>query len=170
MEYDQFKIGFDSLELGEHNYKFLVDNKFFQSLDYSEINEGLVTVSAVFVKSERLMQMDLTFEGFVNIPCDRCGDDYQQTIDFDESLLIKLGDEDDVDDGILILERGAVEFDISHYLYESTVLSLPSRCIHPDVNGESGCDDEVLNKYLNKKENKDENDIDPRWAALKKLK
>lgn len=172
MEFDKFLIGFEGLKLGEHNYKFLVDQTFFNNLDYSEIQEGKVIVTALFTKSERLMGMDLSFEGEVIIPCDRCGDDFTQPIDFEESVVIKFGDENDEDEGMIILKRGETEFDISHYLYESIILSLPTVKVHPEVDGEPRCDESLLAKINEgKNENKeDDDDIDPRWAALKNLK
>ena len=82
MEFDQFLIGFEGFKLGEHDFRFLVDNTFFKSLEYSEIQEGRVVVDAVFIKSERLMEMDLDFNGEVIVPCDLCGEDLVQKIDF----------------------------------------------------------------------------------------
>ena len=68
MEFDQFLIGFEGFKLGEYDFRFLVDNTFFRSLEYSEIQEGRVVVDAVFIKSERLMEMDLDFKGEVIVP------------------------------------------------------------------------------------------------------
>ena len=172
MEFDKFLIGFEGLKLGEHDYKFLVDTTFFKELEYSEIQEGRVVVDAVFTKSERLMEMNLNFEGKVVIPCDRCGEDFTQPVGFEESLVIKFGTENDEDDGMIVLKRGDAEFDISHYLYESISLSLPTKRVHPDVEGEPRCDEALMAKVNEGKENDNNNDddIDPRWAALKNLK
>lgn len=171
MEFDKFLIGFDGLKLGEHDFKFLVDTAFFKELEYSEIQEGKVVIDAVFTKSERLMEMDLSFEGEVIVPCDRCGEDFSMPIDFEESVVVKLGDENDEDEGMIILKRGETEFDISHYLYESISLSLPTARVHPEVDGEPRCDESIMAKINEgKNDNKDDDDIDPRWAALKNLK
>lgn len=171
MEFDKFLIGFDGLKLGEHDFKFLVDTAFFKELEYSEIQEGKVVIDAVFTKSERLMEMDLSFEGEVIVPCDRCGENFSLPIDFEESVVVKLGDENDEDEGMIILKRGETEFDISHYLYESISLSLPTVRVHPEVDGEPRCDESIMAKINEgKNDNKDDDDIDPRWAALKNLK
>ncbi len=171
MEFDKFLIGFDGLKLGEHDFKFLVDTAFFKELEYSEIQEGKVVIDAVFTKSERLMEMELSFEGEVILPCDRCGEDFSIPIDFEESVVVKLGDENDEDEGMIILKRGETEFDISHYLYESISLSLPTVRVHPEVDGEPRCDESIMAKINEgKNDNKDDDDIDPRWAALKNLK
>lgn len=172
MEFDQFLIGFEGLKLGEHDLNFLVDSTFFNELEYSEIQEGRVVVNATFNKSERLMELDLNFEGDIVIPCDRCGEDLIQNIDFEESVIIKLGAEEDEDEGLIILSRGDTEFDISHYLYESICLNLPTKRVHPEIEGEPRCDKALLENINDGKidDKKDDDDIDPRWAALKNLK
>ncbi len=172
MEFDKFVIGFEGLKLGEHDYKFLVDTAFFKELEYSEIQEGKVIVDAVLIKSERLMELDMSFEGEVIVPCDRCGEDLKQEVDFEETVVIKFGDEADEDQGMIVLKRGETDFDISHYMYESIILSLPSRKVHPEIEGEPRCDEALMEKINagNKSDDNDNDNIDPRWAALKNLK
>lgn len=172
MEFDSFLISFDALKLGDYEYRFLLDDSFFQELEYSEIQEGKVVVSATMKKSERLLRWELNFEGEVTIQCDRCGGDFSAKIDSSEDLVVKFGAEEDEDEGIIILKQTAYEFNISHYLFETVNLKLPTRRLHPEVEGEPTCDQEVL-KYFEVDEetdSEDEDDIDPRWAALKKLK
>lgn len=171
MEFDKFLVGFESLKLGEHNYKFLVDTTFFKELEYSEIQEGKVIIDGVLTKSERLMEFDLSFEGEVIIPCDRCGEDFTQNISFEESIIIKYGSEEDEDEGIIILRRGDSDFDTSHYFYESIILSLPTRRVHPEVEGKPNCNEAIMAEINDgKNEDNNDDDIDPRWAALKNLK
>lgn len=175
MQYDTFLIRFDGLELGYYEYSFLLDNTFFKKLEYSEIQEGRVEVKAVLHKSERLLDWTLKFTGNVIIPCDRCGDDFSAEINKEDALIVKFGVEEDEDDGIIILKQTAYEFDISHYLFETINLSLPIRRVHPDKNGRSTCNPEVIKYFEDQDEesgleliNEDDN-IDPRWAELKKL-
>lgn len=169
MEFDTFTISFESLKLGKHDYKFLVDTTFFSGLEYSEIQEGKVIIDGQLIKSARLMELNLDFKGEVVLPCDLCGENYTQTISFKESVVIKFGDEQDQDEGMIILKRGESEVNMSHYIYESIILSLPIRRVHPEVKGKPSCDEAILAK-LNDKGNQNDDDIDPRWSALKKLK
>jgi uncharacterized metal-binding protein YceD (DUF177 family) len=169
MDLDRFLIGFEGLKLGKYDYSFLVDNSFFKLLDYSEIQIGRVVVDAVFTKSERLMELDLDFKGDVIIPCDLCGENLVQEICFEETVVIKIGDVQDEDEGIIILGSEETEVNISHYLYESISLNLPSKRVHPKIDGELSCDKAILTK-INPEEDDNDDEIDPRWAALKKLK
>jgi len=174
MEFDSFLISFDGLDSGEYNYRFLLNDSFFKDLEYSEIQEGRVVVEAVMKKSDRLLEWTLSFTGNVTIPCDRCGDDFSAEIDNEETLMVKFAEEEYEDDGIIILKQTAFEFKISHYLFETINLSLPIKRTHPDKNGESTCNPEVLSYFYDDQESdskeEDDDNIDPRWAALKKLK
>lgn len=171
MKFDTHVIGFENLKLGKHDYKFLVDTTFFKGLEYSEIQDGKVIIDGVLTHSERLIELDLNFQGEVVVPCDRCGEDFHQNISFDEYVVVKFGAEQDQDEGIIILKSGEIDFDISHYLYESILLSLPTLRVHPEIKGKPRCDESLMAK-INKggKNDKNNDDIDPRWAALKKLK
>ncbi|MBI35257.1 MAG: hypothetical protein CMP67_07835 [Flavobacteriales bacterium] len=169
MEFDPFLISFEGLKLGEHDFKFLIDSTFFRELEYSEIQEGKVVIDALFIKSERLMEMELNFKGEVIVPCDLCGEDLVQTIDFEESLVIKTGVQQDEDEGIIIVDRDETKIDIGHYLYESISLSLPLKRVHEQVEGKPKCNETLLAK-MNLNDNDNDDEVDPRWAALKKLK
>jgi uncharacterized metal-binding protein YceD (DUF177 family) len=173
MQFDTFLICFDGLELGEYEYRFLLDDAFFKNLEYSEIQEGRVEVDAVLRKTERLLEWTLNFTGDVTIPCDKCGDDFSAVIDKVDTLVVKFGPKEDEDDGIIILIDTAYEFDISHYLFETINLKLPIRRVHPDKEGESTCNPEVMKYFTDDQEDSEstdeEDNIDPRWAALKKL-
>jgi uncharacterized metal-binding protein YceD (DUF177 family) len=105
----------------------------------------------------------------VEVPCDRCGDPLEQPIEGNSHLFIKFGEEpeEESDDVIIISDRD-YQIDVSHYIYEFINLMLPAKRIHgEDENGESLCNPEAI-KFLD--ENSGEQETDPRWDALKKLK
>ena len=52
-------------------------------------------------------------------------------------------------------------------------LSIPLRHVHPNEKGENGCNQEMLNRLgniIHDEDDEEEQEIDPRWAALKNLK
>ena len=67
----------------------------------------------------------------------------------------------------------SVKVSVAQYIYESIILSVPLRRIHPGV--KDGSLSHVIDKLEslspqeNKKEEQQNNDIDPRWENLKKL-
>ena len=75
---------------------------------------------------------------------------------------------------MLILPFGEFEIDIAQYIYEMIILSIPLKRIHPGIK-DGSLDTEALTKLKEltikeqKKENKEEENIDPRWDKLKQL-
>ena len=73
---------------------------------------------------------------------------------------------------MLILPHGSYQVNIQQYIYESIVLALPSKRIHPGVKDGTLKSDilEKLEELSPKgKDISEETDIDPRWDNLKKL-
>ncbi|HKJ79252.1 MAG TPA: DUF177 domain-containing protein, partial [Prolixibacteraceae bacterium] len=67
------------------------------------------------------------------------------------------------------------QLNLAQLIYEYISLAIPLKRVHPeDKNGDSQCDTEMLDKinnYVQPEVDKDEEEnVDPRWAALKKLK
>jgi uncharacterized metal-binding protein YceD (DUF177 family) len=58
-------------------------------------------------------------------------------------------------------------FNISQLVYESVVLSIPMKKVTPNLSEE---DLEVLEKFSPKEIEEKEEELDPRWEALKKLR
>ena len=89
-------------------------------------------------------------------------------------LVIKFGEEfNDENIELLILPHGEYQFNISQYVYEMIVLSIPQKRVHPGVE-DGTLDSEVLDKLdelsVAAPEEKETEQVDPRWDALKKLK
>jgi uncharacterized metal-binding protein YceD (DUF177 family) len=72
------------------------------------------------------------------------------------------------------LLHGEFEIDIAQYIYEMIVLSVPLRRVHPGIK-DGSLKTEALTKLNEltvkeqKKEHKEEENIDPRWDKLKQL-
>ena len=165
-------IPFSGLKLGNHRFEYKVDNTFFESFDYNEFNGASIQVEAALNKTSTMLELDLKASGFVNIDCDLTGEPFDQKIKGALQLVIKFGEEyNDEDDEILILPHGEHQVDISQYVYEMLVLSVPSKRIHPGVN-DGSLQSEILDKLeeLQPKEQKNNDGAtDPRWDGLKKL-
>lgn len=166
--HNDFIIHLEGLEIGEHSFNYLLDNSFFESLDYSLIDDGEVKVDLLFKKNERFFELTFSYVGSIKQVCDRCGDDFDFPIKQEINTLLKFGDEELEDDGIWVITRASADLDIRHYLYESLCLLLPSKITHLT---EDECNQELLeklNEYSAQAETKEV--VDPRWDALNKLK
>jgi uncharacterized metal-binding protein YceD (DUF177 family) len=80
-----------------------------------------------------------------------------------------LGDEESEDENLIVIPRESYEIEVQQSIYEMIMLALPARSAHK----KNECNEEMvqlLEKYMSQQESKDKEDnIDPRWAALKNL-
>jgi uncharacterized metal-binding protein YceD (DUF177 family) len=166
--WDDMKINLEGLKIGQHTCRFLLDNSFFSDLPYSLYEEGDITVLLRLEKSSRLYDAHFEFKGTLLATCDKCGEDFNLPVHFFQETIVKFGDENDEDEGLIILASKTQEWELEHFLYETLILNLPARIIHPEDEGELACNPEVIKRLQGFEENKTEND--PRWDILKQLK
>jgi uncharacterized metal-binding protein YceD (DUF177 family) len=169
----EYLIPFVGLKIGKHQFDYQIDNTFFKNFDYNEFNDVSVKVDIVLEKKNTMLELDFKHKGTVNVPCDVSGEEFDLSIKGKLKLLVKFGDvfNDDNED-LLILPHGEFQVNVAQYIYESIILSVPLRRVHPGV--KDGSLSDVIEKLeaLAPKENKtiqQNNDIDPRWENLKKL-
>lgn len=168
-----YLIPFLGLKIGKHQFDYQLDNTFFSNFDYDEFNEASVKVSIVLEKKSTMLELNFKHKGTINVPCDVSGEEFDLAIKGKLQLLVKFGDTfNDENEELLILPHGEFQINVAQYMYESIVLSVPLRRIHPGV--KDGSLKEVIEKLesLAPKENKineQKDEIDPRWENLKKL-
>jgi uncharacterized protein len=167
-------IQFASLSLGQHEYQFEIKDKFFETLDYSEIKQGDITIDLKLLKQSTMMILESTIRGTVKVICDICAAEMDLPIEGSYRLIVKVGGHDtgDEDDDIITIAANEHQLDLKQYFYEYITLSVPIKRVHPeDENGNPTCDTTTLNKlrnYLTDREPQDP--IDPRWNDLKNIK
>jgi len=164
-----FVIPFRGLKIDIHHFDFVIDNKFFEAIEYAELEKGLVNISLDLIKQERMMIFEFNLKGYVEVLCDRCLEPFDQAIEGRERLIVKFGEKfEEQSDEVILISESDYEFDISPYIYEFINLSLPMQHIHPDdENGNSTCDKDMLDRLSSEN---NEHESDPRWDVLKKLK
>lgn len=173
---NDFLIQFSGLKLGKHEFEYQVNNQFFEAFEYTEFLSSDIKVTAVIDKKSTFMELHLLHKGNVEVPCDLTNEYFNLPIKGKLFLVIKFGEEyNNEDDEILILPHGEFQLDIQQYIYESIVLSIPSKRIHPGIK-DGSLESEALkrlhemsvNSHKEIKEEKTQN-TDPRWDALKQL-
>ena len=169
----EYLIPFVGLKIGKHQFDYQIDNTFFKNFDYDEYNAVSVKVDIVLEKKSTMLELDFKHKGTVNVPCDVSGEEFDLPIKGKLKLLVKFGDAfNDDNEELLILPHGEFQVNVAQYIYETIVLSIPLRRVHPGI--KDGSLTEVIQKLesLAPKEGKTEeqkDDIDPRWENLKKL-
>jgi uncharacterized protein len=163
-----FTIPFAGLKLGHHLFDFQIDDTFFEELDYSLIHKGKVDVTIDLEKKETMLILHFALTGTVEAECNLCTDPVDFNINNEFQLIYKFGLEEMEDETIIVIHPDSYQIDITQPLYEFITISLPPRIIHE----EGKCNREMLealNKYMSSKKEDDDEEIDPRWSALKNL-
>lgn len=176
-ELREFTIPFVGLKLGEHQFDFNIGKQFFEYFEYDEFNDADIKLVVTLTKKVTLLEFELSFDGFVNVNCDVTNEPYNQEISGEYHLVVKFGDSfNNENDDLLIVPHGSSEVNIQQYVYESLVLAMPARRIHPGIeDGTLKSDiliklEELSLKQENINNSSEEDEAtDPRWDLLKKL-
>jgi uncharacterized metal-binding protein YceD (DUF177 family) len=174
----EYLIPFTGLKIGKHHFEYQISNAFFEIFDYHEFNNSDIKVNVVLEKKSTIMELAFKHKGAVNVPCDMTNEEFDLPIKGKMKLIVRFGDAFNNDnEELLILPHGEFQIDISQYIYEMIVLSVPLRRIHPGIK-DGSLNTEALTKLkeltikeLKKEHNKEqkEENIDPRWDKLKQL-
>ena len=139
-----YSIAYKGLKNGRHDFAFDVDGSLFEAFESPEIRDGACRVRVGLTRSETMLRAEVAIAGYAVVACDRCLEDCRVPVAFEGELLVKFSDEiRDYDGEVMWLSPAETEVDLSQYIYESIVLSLPYQRVHPD--GE--CDPEMLGRF-----------------------
>ena len=170
----QYIIPFIGLKQGKHLFEYEIDNTFFDAYGFNEFNYSSLRVTLVFEKKTTFFELNFEVNGTVNVDCDTSLEPFNQKINGNLPLVIKFGQKyNDDNDEMIIIPHEYYELDVSQFIYELIILSVPTKKVHPKVL-DGTMDSEALNKLreLEIKKNKstsNEDITDPRWDKLKSL-
>jgi len=171
---EEFLLRIGGLANGTHCVSIKCDKAFFDIAQIDGVENGDLDLQVKMEIHDKNVQIEFKFNGYVTSTCDRCLDDVDVPLDFAELLVVKMVENPDAfeqneDDNLWYIKEKEPMIDVFHFVYESIVLALPMRIVHPDdENGNSTCNPDILAKLKNISAKDD--DIDPRWNALKNLK
>lgn len=165
----EFIIPFFGLKEGKHEFEFDINHAFFEAFENSLLDTGDIQVVLNLDKSNTMLQLTFEANGTTRVPCDRCGDDFDLPLHAEERIIVKFGDESfEQTDDIVIVSHDTHEIDVSQYIYEMLILSLPNKRVHPDP---EDCNRDAIQRLNTFKSNEaNSKTTDPRWDALNKLK
>ena len=136
-----YKIAYKGLKNGSYDFDFKVDNALFEAFETEEIKGGSCDVRVKLNRSESMLELSVGIAGEVICECDRCLEDCPIAIDYEGDLVVKFSDESDYYDGeVMWISPSEDILDLTQYIYESIVLSLPYRRVHE----EGGCNPEMI--------------------------
>jgi uncharacterized metal-binding protein YceD (DUF177 family) len=167
-----YVINVSGMKIGPKQDEFTVDKLLFDQFENSLVSDGKVDVKLKMHRYATHLDVRFFFDGKVKVPCDRCMEPYLQPIQ-NEARIIYAFDPEMNFEGyeVMHVNEGETRLSLAQEFYDFITLALPLRLIPEETIHQ--CAPEVL-KYLSDKvdapsENEEEA-IDPRWEALKKLK
>ena len=156
-----------SLKNGHHEFDFEIRDSFFESFEDSLVTKGNGHCRMDLKKTETMMTMDFEFDLGVELVCDRSLDTFTFPIKEKHELIVKFGEHDEeLSEDLLVISRETQTFDTAPILYELINLAIPMKKLHPRYDGQESPD---LIYQTEITEDEGEEEIDPRWAELKKL-
>ena len=186
---DTYKVDLLSSAFKDGQLQYDINDDFFGAID-GLVNRGNIKTTVDCKCTGSMYKFMIHSVGSVIVPCDRCLADLELRIDTADELVAKLGEEySDEGDCVIVPESEGI-LDLAQYIYEFIVLSMPIVCTH-----EPGkCDDAMMQELSRHQATRsgqeddengefnedadtdvdssaeDDEEIDPRWAALKALK
>lgn len=168
--HSDYLISFKGLKQGEHYFEYNIDKKFFDSFTYDDYLDTDVQVKLKLIKKPTLMELFFSVDGSVLVNCDVSGEEFNQPINGKLDIIVKFGEKFNNDDEVvLILPHESHSLDVAQYIYETIILSTPTKRVHPGVI-DGSLKSEVIEKLKELEKNKVKKEtIDPRWDKLKGL-
>ncbi len=128
-----YTIAYKGLKNGEYDFDFQVDNKLFEAYEAEEILGGNCCVKVRLKRSESMLASNIEIRGEVICECDRCLEECSLPIDYSGELVVKFSDETDYYDGeVMWISPSEDMLNLTQYIYESIILSLPYSRVHAD--------------------------------------
>lgn len=170
---NQYDIDIYGLKDKQYAYDFESGNEFFEALPQELVQKGHFKTHLLIDKSSTMLILTFHIKGNVVLTCDRSLDDFEEPVEITEKLILKYSDHSEVlDDDIELIKHDTPRINIAQSVYEFIALSLPFKKLHPRFRADENDEDTLVYKTeeSNQKIDNIEQNIDPRWAALKNLK
>jgi uncharacterized metal-binding protein YceD (DUF177 family) len=151
----EFQIAWLGLKEGMHEFQYEINDEVLEDLGYAHPDfENLdAKVSLKFEKHSSFFMLHFDLDGHLDAPCDRCGDNLDLRLWDEFNLVIKLTDSAEEADrqnekeeaDVHFMPRSETVIDVSSWIFEFIMLSIPIQKIHPDrEDGSPGCNPEAL--------------------------
>ena len=155
---------------GIHLFNYELGNKFFRNFDYYDFLDAKLFAKLELEKQSTLLNLKFSFNGEIEVQCDVSMESFNLDLETEHAVVVKFKDDIiSTDDKVIFMPAGSHSIDVSHLIYESIILSVPQKKVHPGIENGS-LKSEIVEKLeaLKPKKNFKEK-TDPRWDKLKDL-
>lgn len=167
---ESFKIDLKALPQGTSILEFKLDDSYFKAIDAPDIQCGELSSSLSISRTDDFFELNFHTEGIVHIPCDICLDDMEQSIETDDRLLVRFGEDYSEEDDLVIVAENEGILDVAWFIYEFIALNIPIKHVHAPGKCNPAMIEMLQEHSAARSGEEEEETVDPRWAALLKLK
>ena len=163
-------IKFSGLKEGIHLFNYELGIKFFKNFDYYDFLDAKLFAKLELEKQSTLLNLKFSFNGEIEVQCDVSMESFNLDLETEHAVVVKFKDDIiSTDDKVIFMPAGSHSIDVSHLIYESIILAVPQKKVHPGIENGS-LKSEIVEKLeaLKPKKNFKEK-TDPRWDKLKDL-
>ncbi|HZB13183.1 MAG TPA: DUF177 domain-containing protein [Chryseolinea sp.] len=168
-----YSINIVGLSNKEHHFQYELGGEFFRNYGTDIVSDGKFLVDLLLTKHETFIETEVKISGVARLTCDRSLEPFDFPIEKKNKIVFKYGEEyQEVTDEIIVIPRDTATLEVGQYIYEFIALGIPLKKLHPKFRDEAedGSEGKIVYTSAPPEEKKDEEDIDPRWNILKKLK
>jgi len=172
----EFEIAFVGLKPGVHTFEYNIDKKFFLDYGQQDFLDCTATVKLSLDKKSSFLQLKFDVDGLAEVVCDRCSNPLGKQLWEEFNIIVKMVDNPDEmnlqeeDPDVYYISRGESHLKVADWIYEFVLLSIPLQkmCADDEIGG-ALCNTEVLEK-LREMEKAVNEQSNPMWKSLEKLK
>ena len=111
----------------------------FETFENDVLNDISLQVLLTLQKTETMITATVELEGTAELVCDRSLRTFGQKVDLKETVYYKFGEEyNELSDEVVIIPFNYGELDFAQLIYDTLILSIPPKVIHPDLQNEEG--------------------------------
>jgi uncharacterized metal-binding protein YceD (DUF177 family) len=166
---NKFDIVIAKLEIGRHVFSYKIGEEFFELFDYSLIDRGDLKVEVELERKLSFISLTFSFDGVVELICDRSLEKFDHKLEATNKLIIKYGEvAQELSDEIEVIPFNTQQINIARYIYEYITVAIPMKKLHPRFQDDVE-EDQIIYSSSND-EGGGKSEPDPRWNELKKLK
>jgi uncharacterized metal-binding protein YceD (DUF177 family) len=169
-----YSINIVGLSNKEHHFQFECGDEFFRKYGTDLVSEGKFQVDVLLTKHETFIEVSFRIKGTARLICDRSLEPFDYPIESNNKIVFKYGEAfQEMTEEIIIIPRDTAQLELGQYIYEFIALGVPLKKLHPrfkDEEEEDNSEGKIVYSSQTTEEKKDQEEIDPRWNILKKLK
>jgi len=172
-----FEIAFVGLKPGDHEFEYDLNDEFFVEKGAEDLTNVHANIKLSLEKNAGFMLLKFEIGGKADVSCDRCGNPLKMELWDEFKMLVKLVDnaeemnEQEEDPDVFYLARTESHLDVSNWLYEFVLLSVPMQrmCSQEEMGGPK-CNKGVLEKLKEMETRALEHNANNLWKGLDKFK